>query len=92
MWVGARMRGHSIQNAHEKVKKHVMCLSQTLIAFPTELFMASGASWPRINMKIGSQPLLGVVFCLVLYASCLVLVIVIQLVTIIIYLLGLSFE
>lgn len=56
------MRGHSIKNAHEKVKKHVVCLSQTVIAFPTELFTASGASWPRINMKIGSQPLLGVAF------------------------------
>lgn len=56
------MRGHSIKNVHEKVKKHVVCLSQTVIAFPTELFTASGASWPRINMKIGSQPLLGVAF------------------------------
>lgn len=80
------MRGHSIQNAHEKVKKHVVYLSQTLIAFPTELFMASGASWPRINMKIGSQPLLGVAFAS-FFMPRLALVIVIQLVTIIIYLL-----
>lgn len=57
-----------------------------IIAFPTELFMASGASWPRINMKIGSQPLLGVAFAS-FFMPRLALVIVIQLVTIIIYLL-----